>query len=434
MICVVELQILSKILETGDYSIIEDNCITDEFFVGTGYEEEFAFIRDHIKQYGNVPDKATFISKFQVYKNKLVEVTESDKYLIDTLREEYLFRRAVPVIEKIVDLANTDANAACEYMMNAVKDLTPNYQLNGVDLIADAQQRLEHYKERVLKQDEYYFSSGFPELDTVTHGIQRGEEFLVIFARTNQGKSWVLEKMITHIWKQGANVGYISPEMSADSIGYRFDTLFNGFSNKGLVWGNKDIDEGAYSEYIDELKKHPNKFIVATPSDFDRRMTVSKLRNWVKQYNLEAIAIDGLTYMTDERGKRNDNKTTSLTNISEDLMTLSVELGIPVLAVVQANRGGVVDADSDGTPELETIRDSDGISHNATKVLSLRQKDDCLEMRVVKQRNGIVGSRFKYLANLNIGEFIYTEGEENISKQERTERREKKKNSGKDVF
>lgn len=428
----VEWQIICKVLDTQDYSLIEDNDITEDYFTGTGYEEEFKFIREHYKKYGNVPDKATFLSKFREV--EFVEVTESDKYLVDTIREEYLFKRMVPVVEKIAELANTDANAASEYMLQAIKDLTPNYDLGGTDLIADSVQRLEHYKERVEHQDDWYFSSGFHELDTVIHGIQRGEELLVIFARTNQGKSWVLEKMITNIWKQGFNVGYISPEMSADSIGYRFDTLYQGYSNRDLVWGNQDINIDEYEKYIHDLKSHTNKFVVATPIDFDRRVTVSKLRNWVKQNKLEAIAIDGITYMTDERGKRNDNKTTSLTNISEDLMLLSVELKIPILVVVQANRGGVVDADSDGTPELETIRDSDGISHNATKVIALRQKDDCLEMCVKKQRNGLVNKRFKYLWNINNGEFTYTEGEENISKEERTERREKKKSSGKDVF
>ena len=432
MICVVELQIISKILATGNYSLLEDNGITEEYFENTGYEEEYKFIKDHYEQYNTVPDKATFLSKFPDV--ELVEVAESDKYLIDTIREEYKFRIYVPILQKSAEIAKKDANAGVEYMINALKDIQPDYQLNGVDLIADGNERLEHYKERIEHQNDWYFNSGFPELDVVTHGIQRGEEFIVLFARTNQGKSWVLEKMISHIWKQGFNVGYISPEMSADSIGYRFDTLHNGFSNSGLMWGNKDIDLDEYEKYIAELKKHGNKFIVSTPLDFGNKITISKLRNWVKQYKLEAIAIDGITYISDERGRRNDNKTTSLTNISEDLMSLSVELKIPILVVVQANRGGVVDADSEGTPELETIRDSDGISHNATKVISLRQKDDTLEMRIVKQRNGKMGVKFKYLWNINIGEFIYTEGDENISKEEKAERREKKKASGKDVF
>ena len=428
----VELQIISKILATGNYSLLEDNGITEEYFEDTGYQDEYNFIKEHYERYKIVPDKATFLAKFPEI--ELVEVSESDQYLIDTIREEYKFRIYVPILQKSAEIAKNDANAGVEYMINALKDIQPDYRLGGVDLVADAVQRLDHYKERIDHQDDWYFSSGFPELDAVTHGIQRGEEFMVLFARTNQGKSWVLEKMIAHIWRQGFNVGYISPEMSADSVGYRFDTLYKGFSNSGLMWGNKDIDLEEYEKHIAELKKTQNKFIVSTPLDFGNKITVSKLRNWVKQNKLEAIAIDGITYISDERGKRNDNKTTSLTNISEDLMSLSVELKIPILVVVQANRGGVVDADSDGTPELETIRDSDGISHNASKVISLRQKDDTLEMKIVKQRNGKMGVRFKYLWNINMGEFTYTEGTENISKEEKAERREKKKASGKDVF
>lgn len=424
----IELQILSKVLSTSDYSFITDNMITDEYFADTGYEEEFSFIKSHYEQYGNVPDKATFLSKFP--KIELVEVEESDKYLLDTLREAYLFRRAAPVIQKIGDLAQTDANAACEYMIQAVKSLTPNYQLSGVDIIADAVQRYNNFKERLDNQDNWYFTTGFPELDDLTHGIQRGEELLVIFARTNQGKSWVLEKMITHIWQLGYNVGYISPEMSADSIGYRFDTLYKNYSNKDLVWGKSDID--GYEDYIQDLKHNENKFIVSTPLDFDRKITVSKLRNWVKQYKLDALAIDGITYMTDERGKRGDNKTTALTNISEDLMLLSIELKIPVLVVVQANRSGVVDADTSGTPELESIRDSDGISHNASKVISIRQKDGSLEMGIKKQRFGIVGGKLKYEWNINNGEFTFIPDYD--EQPAPIKNREQKQKSGKDVF
>ena len=426
----VELQILSKILSTGNYSIIEDNNITDDYFEGTGYEEEFQFIKEHRVQYGNVPDKALFLSKFPDI--ELVEVKESDRYLVDAIREEHLFRKCKPVLEKAAEISVKDANAGVEYLMQAMKELQPNYQLGGVDLIADAEERLNNYKERIEHQDDWYFSSGFPELDNVTHGIQRGEELMVLFARTNQGKSWVLEKMIAHIWRQGFNVGYISPEMGPDSIGYRFDTLYKGFSNKDLMWGNKDINMDEYEQYIAELKQNKNKFIVATPLDFGNKITVSKLRNFIKQHNLEALAIDGITYVSDERGKRSDNKTTSLTNISEDLMMLSVEMKIPILVVVQANRGGVVEADSEGTPELETIRDSDGISHNATKVISLRQKDDSLEMRIVKQRNGKVNVKFKYLWNINVGEFIYTVSDEN--KSEEVRKKEHKQKSDKDVF
>lgn len=404
----VALQILCRVLQTQDISIIENNQLTVDYFFE--YEEEYEYIINHYREYGNVPDKLTFLSTFTNF--EIVEVTESEEYLINTIREEYLYRKSVPVVKHVAELMKVDSNQAVEYMLQATKDLQPNYKLDGVDIIHEAKKRLEAFRDRRDNQANWFFTTGFPELDDAIHGIQRTEEFFVIFARTNQGKSWILEKICTHIWEIGFTVGYISPEMGALSVGFRFDTLFSNFNNSDLVWGNKSFDEQKYSEYIEELEKRPNKFIVSTPLNFDNRITVTKLKQFVKQNKLDVLAIDGITYLSDERGKRNDNKTTSLTNISEDLMTLSTELNIPVLVVVQANRSGAVDKESDDLPELESIRDSDGISHNASTVLALKQSEnDTLTMQIKKLRNGKVGTKLSYQWNIGVGEFIYMGGD-----------------------
>lgn len=427
----VSLQIISKILATKDSSILEDNLLTRDFFVG--YENEYDFLVQHEKEYGSVPDKATFLSKFPDV--ELVEVAESDRYLVDTIREEYLYYKSVPVVQKIAELLKTDSNAAAEYMIHAVKELQPTYRLGGTDIISQADERYKQFKDRKENQDEWFFTTGFEELDDLIHGIQREEELFVIFARTNQGKSWVLEKICTHIWEIGFNVGYISPEMGANSVGYRFDTLHQNFSNRGLMWGKDDIDEEEYLKYINTLKTTKNQFVVATPVDFDRKITITKLRNWVKENKLDILAIDGIKYLSDERYKRGDNLTTSLTNISEDLMALSIELHIPVLVVVQSNRSGVVAEDEDETPDLESIRDSDGISHNASKVLSLRQtKDGVLKMGIKKSRFGSVGGKLNYHWDIDVGEFEFIPAEDDAEPEERTEKkvREIRKNVVKD--
>ena len=131
----VSLQIISKILATKDSSIITDNMLTEDFFIG--YTDEYRFIIQHEKDYGAVPDKATFLSKFPDV--ELVEVTESDKYLVDTIREEYLYYKSVPVVQKIAELLKTDSNAAAEYMIQAVKELQPTYRLGGTDIISQAE-------------------------------------------------------------------------------------------------------------------------------------------------------------------------------------------------------------------------------------------------------------------------------------------------------
>lgn len=431
----VSLQIISKILSTKNIAILQANNITCDYFVG--YEKEYQFIIDHVAKYGSVPDKATFLATFP--DTELVDVAESDKYLIDTIREEYLYYKSVPIVQKVAELLKTDANAAAEYMISAINELKPNYDLGGVDIIADAEERYQQFVERKEHQDDWFFTTGFEELDGLIHGIQRTEEFILIFARTNQGKSWVLEKICTHVWQLGFNVGYISPEMTPNSIGYRFDTLYKNFSNSGLMWGKQEIENDDYKNYIDTLKERDNKFLVATPKDFDRNITVSKLKNWKEQYELDLIAVDGIKYMTDERYKRGDNLTTTLTNISEDLMALSNEVGIPILVVAQANRTGVKGDDQEGSPELDSVRDSDGIAQNASKVLSIRQKrDSVLQIEVKKQRFGPVGGKLLYQWNINMGDFTYIPAEDDAQptreKDEVIRRERKKYNDKEDVF
>lgn len=396
----IQLQILSKILTSKNISLLTENNINEEYF--TEYPEEYNYIKNHYEKYNNVPDIQTFLSEFP--DDEILDVNETDKYLIETIREEYLYGKAVPVIKKAAELLKGDANEASRYLQSELPNLTPSYTTEFVDIIHN-DERLKVFSSKADNRDKWFIPSGFEELDDIIGGWQCGEEFVVIFARTGNGKSWVLVKSMEHAFKMGKNVGYVSPEMSAVKIGYRFDTLHNNFSNRALVRGDKEtIDETCYNNYYDELKTHENKFLVSTPKQFDNKITVSKLRNFVKENKLDILAIDGITYLSDERYKRGDNKTTTLTNISEDLMKLSNELMIPILVVVQSNRGGIKENDND-TPDIEDIRDSDGISHNSTKVISLKQKGDGLIMEIKKHRDGKIGDKICYLWDIDKGEF-----------------------------
>jgi replicative DNA helicase len=427
----VTLQIINKILQSGDISIISKNALTEEYFVG--YEPEFNFIIDHFNKYGKVPDKATFLDKFNDF--NLVEVAETDKYLLDTLYEEHLYYKSVEVVQKVAELLKTNANDAVEYLHSQLPNLQIATTIEGTDIIKQADERYKIYLEKMNADNPWYITTGFEELDDILNGWAKGEELIVLFARTGQGKSWVLAKTLTHAWQIGNRVGYISPEMSPTKIGYRFDTLLKNFSNRNLVWGK---EEPGYQQYIDDLKTKENPFIVATPLDFQKKVTVTKLKHFCQTNKLDILGIDGITYLTDERYKKGDNKTISLTNISEDLMALSIELGIPILVVVQSNRGGVKNADSEGTPELENIRDSDGIAQNATKVIALRQTGAGLEFGIKKHRDGINGGKLIYYWDIDRGQFQYIPSSDDAAKPEiRNKRTEEIKNSfndGTDVF
>jgi replicative DNA helicase len=311
--------------------LIIDNNLSREMFLS--YEEEFDFINNFYNKYGKVPDKETFLNEFKEF--QLLEVTESNKFLIDKINEEFLYYKTVPVIQKAAELLKGNSDEAVEYLLQEISNLSSIQQTEGIDIIQKGNIRLKEYEEKLKGKDTKYITTGFEELDTIFKGFARGEELVVLFARIGQGKSWVLNKMLSHSWEIGMNVGLISPEMSATKIGYRFDTLTNHFSNSDLVWGK---EQKGYEDYINNLKDRKNKFIVTIPQDFNKKITVSKIKSFCQKNKLDILGIDGITYLTDERYKKGDNRTTMLTNISEDLMSLSIELGIPILVVVQSNR------------------------------------------------------------------------------------------------
>jgi len=399
----VELQILSRVLKQRNISLLTLNGITEEYFIT--YQDEYTFISNHLKEYGNIPDKETFISKFPNF--TMVEVAESDKYLIDTFNEEHLYSLTVPVINKLAEIIQTDAGAAVEYLQSQLAMLTQKSSLTGKDIISGAPERLDEWNARKKNPEKFSIPTGFKEIDEMTGGWQMGEEFGVIFARTGQGKSWLLIKTLEHAWKCNKRVGLVEPEMSANKTGYRFDTLHANIKNSGLTRGEEIED---YSDYIQSLTKSEVPFFVASPKDFKRKITVSKLRAFVECNKIDILGVDGISYLKDERKERGDNRTTALTNISEDLMELSIELKIPIIVVCQSNREGA--KEDGGAPELENIRDSDGIAYNASTVIAAKQKGPGIELIVRKNRNGKSGDSILYLWDIDFGVFKYIPNEE----------------------
>lgn len=409
---IIQVQAISKILASKDYGFIENNAFTESEFIG--YEPEFNFIKAHYEQYGNVPDEATFLSRFPEF--PLEDVTESDTYLIDALRENKLYLDTAQAIQHAADLLKTDSNMAVEYMQTMMQTLQPQYSIHSEDVISNAKERYEHSLDVQQNQAEWFIPTGFEEVDTDINGFQKGDELVVIFARTNMGKSWVAEKIASFMAELGNRVGYFSPEMNSRDIGYRFDTLHAHVSNNAVRLGrfNDEYSISDYEDYIKTLDRLTGKLLVTRPKDFARKCTVTKLKQWIKQDGLDVVFIDGITYLSDERYKKGDSKTISLTNISEDLMDLSAEMRIPIIVVVQANRGGAVDKKSKDTPELEAIRDSDGIAQNASIVYAVRQMKDkggetYLLLDNKKMRGGEVGKSYKYRWDINYGEFEYVD-------------------------
>ena len=396
----VDIQILSKVLETGNIELITHNGLSSEYF--PNYSNEFLFIVNHYKQFGKVPDKETFLAQFPDF--NIIKVQETDTYLLDKISEEFLFGRTVPVLKKVEELIQTDSRKAVEYLQQELPFLTDKLKLQAQDIVGDAETRVNELEKR--KGGKYFITTGFRELDNALMGWQRGEDLVTVVGRTNEGKSWILLKFLEEAWKAGYRVGLYSGEMSAIQMGFRFDTVYGNLSNTYLTKGAQDLE--AYKHYVTELKTR-NPFYIITPEDVGGPCTVSKLEAFIQKYKLDILGVDQYSLMDDELARPNQPLRTKYDNISKGLFLLSCKYNIPILAAVQANRAAVTKdkkAKTEG-PKLEHISEADAIAHNSSRVISMYQHDGHLEFEIVKNRIGGRNGKYLYRWLIDTGKFEY---------------------------
>ena len=397
---IVQCQALNKLLDTGDKSFITSNNLTPDFF--SDYPDEYQFIKNHIDQYGSVPDKATFISEFPQF--DVVAVNEPDNYLIDQLYEDKNRRTLAKIFNKVRDLLNAGkTDEASKLYTSAADQLVKAQHIQSVDLFHDTS-RYKTYTEKINNFDKYYVSTGFKELDEVIGGWDRVEELATIVARPGVGKSQMAIRVAVSAAEQGLTVGMYSGEMSETKVGYRVDTFISHISNTKITKGNGDV-QVEYKKYLEDL---PNMFKgtikVLTPAMVGGPVGVSALRAFVEREHLDMLVVDQHSLLEDDRkGKGSVEKAA---NISRDLKNLQVMTKIPVIAVSQQNRES-----TEKGVGTEHVSQSDRISQDSTIILFLEKKDDILTLDLVKSRDGGSGKKLKYVVNWDKGIFQYVPSE-----------------------
>lgn len=401
----IECQVICACLERKDFSMFKLNDIDSEYF--KDYKEEFNFIENHVNLYNNVPDIPTFLSKFPEF--KLIEVAETEKYLIDKLKENYVYNSSVVLLKQAADKFKTiDSREAVEFLLQKMPELNKKLSFEATDLISNYMSRYNKYEERSNNPDKAFYKTGIPQLDELIGGFDAQEEDGIITARTGMGKSWMAIFFGFNIAKQGLKVGYYSGEMSEDLVGWRIDTMYSHISNFKITRGNKGIKDDykmSLAKMRDDIK---GQFWCATPKDFGGMPTVSKLSAFIEKYNLDILFVDQLSLVKASSGR---DRYEAFTNISTDLHMVQTLRKIPIIKVVQLNRGAsskdVVD------PGTEHISGSNKIIEDATLAMSVNQKQpNLLEIRIMKGRNCPTGSKLTFTWNIDTFEMIYVPTED----------------------
>ena len=398
----IQLQVLNRVLQARDSSLLLVNNFSEEFF--SDYLPEYRYIKSHQDKYGDVPDSATFLNSFPSF--DYIEVKENTQYLVDELVRDRNKRKLASVFNTVKALVEENkTDEALAVYLNMSNEMAQAISLQSVDIVKDTT-RYQAYVDRSKDYNKFYVKTGFAELDAIIGGWERQEELVTIVARTNQGKSWVLLKCAASAADQDLRIGIYSGEMSERKVGYRFDTLVSHISNSSMLRGKVDI-QNEYKQYLDSLDTRFKGCVkVLTPAMINGPATVTALRAFIEKEKLDILFIDQHSLLEDDRKAR--NPVDRAANISRDLKNLQVLKKIPIISVSQQNRQSTENGVSSAN-----VAQSDRISQDSTLLLFLEQKDNVMTLNLVKSRDSINGKKLSYAIDLDRGIFTYIPEENN---------------------
>ncbi|MFM0630744.1 replicative DNA helicase [Paraburkholderia xenovorans] len=295
------------------------------------------------------------------------------------------------------------------------------YDRNGrtaSEIIADAQTKLEPLSETrafspqlpgpvlteiITEIDDRYHGAeldvvptGFADLDEKLGGGMRGAELIIVAGRPSMGKTAFSMSIGGHVAGEAGAVAVFSLEMAAKSLHQRNLARIGGIPLPHILDGKKFRDEDwpRLTHATAVLAELP--LVVDDTSGLSLPEIVSRARMIKRKHGLKLVIVDYLGLMTGGTEERQDLR---IASYSAGLKGLAKQLGVPVIALAQLNRG--VEQRPNKRPSMGDLRDSGAIEQDADVILLLYRDEvynpdtpdrGTAEIIVGKQRNGETGT------------------------------------------
>ncbi|MBX7214893.1 MAG: replicative DNA helicase [Thermoflexales bacterium] len=261
--------------------------------------------------------------------------------------------------------------------------------------VNDFFERVEYLHEH--KDEPLGIPSGFPDLDRLTGGLQRGD-LIIVAARPGVGKT----AFMNGIGYQAAlrykkRVALFTLEMSNEQVVHRLAASETGIDSQRLRSGQLREDEWSNLVRVCSQMSDLNFYMDDTPSLTPLDLRV-KARRIYQEFGLDLIIVDYLQLMQSESGSRNENRVQEISFISRNLKQIARELKVPLIAGSQLSR--MVEQRSDKRPMLSDLRESGSIEQDADIVMMIYRDEiynpetefkGIAEIKVEKNRNGPTG-------------------------------------------
>lgn len=211
--------------------------------------------------------------------------------------------------------------------------------------------------------------TGFRALNDKTSGFGAGD-LVILAARPAMGKTALILNMVLKTVLRGEGAAVFSLEMPAEQLMLRMLSVHTSIPLQELRVGNlSDEQWSRLSSATNELKT--SKLFV----DDDGYATIHHVRTKLRKLKskhpeIGVAVIDYLQLMT---GEGSESRQQEISEVSRGLKLLARELGIPIIALSQLNRG--LEARENKRPMLSDLRESGAIEQDADIILFVYRDD-----------------------------------------------------------
>lgn len=214
--------------------------------------------------------------------------------------------------------------------------------------------------------------TGFQDLDALTQGWHPGQ-MIVVAARPAMGKSTLALDFARSASVRNQLPGvFFSLEMGRNEIAMRLLSAEAKVALHHMRSGAMTDDDWVrLSRRMSDVTEAP-LFIDDSPN-LTMMEIRAKCRRLSQQHGIRYVIVDYLQLMQSGAGRRPENRQQEVSEISRNLKLLAKELGLPVIALSQLNRGP--EQRQDKKPMVSDLRESGSIEQDADVVLLLHRED-----------------------------------------------------------
>jgi len=363
-----DMQLISRIVREGKealntvfrWGITEEDFSIEE---AKGYWSHIVGFHRSGAFKGSVPGLNTMTQQFPTFV-PCDDASMSTEALCQLLRDKRLISQIKITAQQAIETAEIDPSQAAAVMQKAMSKVLELGTSKKTDI------RFESAFEEIIHEynlGEAGFSPAralwpWRQMNEVTGGIQP-DDYIVLYGRPKSMKTWVLCKIIAELFSLDKKVLIYTKEMTPKNLYKRIASILAEVPYSDL----RRIrlcpeDRLKFFQAYEYVKSKSNLLCCLSGQDVPQGGdTVAWFRAKAELYKPDVAAIDGMYLMSSTTGAKQADWV-RVSSISREISQMRLDLQLPVLATVQANRKAAAHSKA----ELDEIAYSDAISQDAT--------------------------------------------------------------------